>query len=173
MSIHIIIDGYNLIRQSHFLNSIEQFDFQQGRMALISAVARYKKIKHHKITLVFDGTNAGNSSQHIDTVDGIKIKFSKNGETADTVIKNIAFREKEKALIVSSDLDIVKFSESCNATVIGSAEFEKKVKTAFHYDDQGFTDKEENGWIPTTKKRGPKKRFSKKERNARLKTRKL
>jgi hypothetical protein len=58
MSIHIIIDGYNLIRQSGYLSNLDLQDIQYGRQALIDMLAAYKKIKAHRITIVFDGTRA-------------------------------------------------------------------------------------------------------------------
>ena len=106
MSIHIIIDGYNLIRQSSSLSLLDHQDLQLGREALVVMLAKYKRIKHHKITVVFDGTNALSFSGHRDYIDGIEIKFSRFGESADSVIKKIAAGEKEKALVVSSDRDV-------------------------------------------------------------------
>ena len=56
MSIHIIIDGYNLIRQSTTLSALDQQDIMLGREALVDTLAAYRKIKHHRITVVFDGS---------------------------------------------------------------------------------------------------------------------
>ena len=58
MSIHILIDGYNLIRQSPELSELDRQDIQLGRAALIDMLVVYKKLKHHKITIVFDGVDA-------------------------------------------------------------------------------------------------------------------
>ena len=41
MSIHIIIDGYNLIRQSGFLASLESQSIQAGRDALVEMLTAY------------------------------------------------------------------------------------------------------------------------------------
>ena len=49
---HIIIDGYNLIRQSATFSRLDLEDMQTGREALIDALADYKKIKRHRITVV-------------------------------------------------------------------------------------------------------------------------
>ena len=56
MSVHIIIDGYNLIRQSAALKIIDKNDLQLGRETLINKLAAYKRIKGHQITIVFDGS---------------------------------------------------------------------------------------------------------------------
>ncbi len=83
MSIHIIIDGYNLIRQSDSLYTLDRRDIQLGRKSLLDTLAAYKRIKRHKITVVFDGANAPYFSQRKDQMKGIEIKFSRGGESAD------------------------------------------------------------------------------------------
>jgi hypothetical protein len=173
MSVHIVIDGYNLIRQSNSLSTFDRQDIQLGREALIDTLAAYKRIKHHKITIVFDGTNAPPFSQHKDQIKGIKIKFSRSGETADTVIKRIVAKEREKALVVSSDLDVVNFAALNGAATISSPEFEEKIIMAAYMDTKGVENEDSGGWIPTTKKKGPSRRLSKRKRRNMVKIRKL
>ncbi len=162
MSLHIIIDGYNLIRQSATLSDLDRQDIQLGREALINMLAAYKKIKHHKITVVFDGTNAPFISLHRDKIKGIEINFSRIGESADTVIKRMALTEREKALIVSSDMEIVNAVTSQGASTISSPMFEEKIAMAKYMSVKDIDSENEGGWIPTTKKKGPSKRLSKK-----------
>jgi predicted RNA-binding protein with PIN domain len=173
MSIHIIIDGYNLIRQSNTLSMIDRRDIQLGREALLDMLIAYRRIKGHMITVVFDGTNAPPFSQRKNRVRGITIKFSRSGEVADTVIKKMVSREKEKALVVSSDLDIVNFASAKGAATISSSEFEEKISQTLYMEIKGVESKEESGWIPTTKKKGPSKRLSRRRRRSRTKIRKL
>ena len=112
MSIHIIIDGYNLIRQSKSLSALDRQDLQLGREALLDMLSAYKKINRHTITVVFDGTNAPPFSQHKDQIKGIQVKFSRSGESADAVIKRMAARLSEKELVESSDIYVIHFSAS-------------------------------------------------------------
>ncbi len=173
MAVHIIIDGYNLIRQSDSLRTLDMQDIQMGRDALVEILAEYKKLKKHKITVVFDGTDAPFFLQHRDRVKGIEIKFSRKGELADDLIKKMAGSQREKALVVSSDRDIINFSESHGAATIGSREFESKMEMASFFDFDDMETEENQGWVPTTKKKGPSKRPSKRKRRNRVKTRKL
>lgn len=173
MSIHIIIDGYNLIRQSSSFSDLDRQDIQLGREALLDTLAAYKRIKHHKITVVFDGTEAPPFSQHERRVKGIKVKFSRKGELADSVIKRMVSREREKALVVSSDMDVVSFAASKGAATIRSSDFEEKITMAAYMDIKGIEREGEGGWVPTTKKKGPSKRLSKRKRRDRIKIRKL
>ncbi len=173
MSVHIIIDGYNLIRQSHSLSELDRQDIQLGREALIDILAAYQRIKRHKITVVFDGTNAPPFSKHKNQVKGIKVVFSRIGESADSAIKRMVHREREKALVVSSDLDIVDFAAAKGSATISSSDFEEKIAMAVYMDTKGIEREDPGGWVPTTKKKGPRKRLSKRKRRNRIKIRKL
>ena len=171
MSVHIIIDGYNLIRQSTVFSALDREDLRMGREALIDALSDYKKIKRHKITVVFDGINAPAFSPNKDRIKGIAIRFSRIGETADTVIKKMAALEKEKALVVSSDRQVLHFAASQGCATVESPVFEKKMVMAGYTNHTAFDN--ETGWIPTTKKKGPAKRLSKRARRDQIKIKKL
>jgi len=173
MSIHIIIDGYNLIRQSNSFSDLDRQDIQLGREALLETLAAYRRIKLHKITVIFDGTNAPPFSLHENQIKGIKVKFSRKGELADSLIKRMVNREREKALVVSSDLDIVNFAAAKGAATIGSSDFEEKITMAIYMDTKGLEREDEGGWVPSTIKKGPSKRLSKRKRRNRIKIKKL
>ena len=173
MSIHIIIDGYNLIRQSSSLSILDRQDIQIARDTLIDVLAAYKKMKRHPITVVFDGTSAPLLTPNRAQQKGIKIIFSRTGESADEVIKKMARREREKALVVSSDRDVVDSASAQGAATISSTHFESKLVMAGGAEAIGAGRDEYEGWRPSTKKKGPSKRLSKKQRRNRVKTRKL
>jgi len=173
MSIHIIIDGYNLIRQSNSFSDLDRQDIQLGREALLDTLAVYRRIKLHKITVIFDGISAPSFSQHENQIKGIKVKFSRKGELADSLIKRMVNREREKALVVSSDLDIINFAAAKGAATISSSDFEEKITMSIYMDTKGVEREDEGGWVPSTIKKGPSKRLSKRKRRNRIKIRKL
>jgi predicted RNA-binding protein with PIN domain len=175
MSVHIVIDGYNLIRRSPTLSPIDRKDIQLGRDALIDRLAAYKRVKGHQVTVVFDGASEHASSGNGYTEKGIRIRFSRHGETADSVINRIAARERSKALVVSSDQAVADFSAAHGAATISAAGFEEKMEMAAFMDVKG-TDTgsgAEEGWSHTTKKKGPSRRLSKKGRQNRKRLTKL
>jgi len=175
MSIHIIIDGYNLIRQSGRLSRKDREDIQLGRDALIDRLVAYKRMRGHRITIVFDGGNAPNYSQHRDRVRGIEIVYSRSGETADTIIQRMAAQEREKALMVSSDREVVDYAAGRGCATVSSPEFEEKMEMALLMDEKGLNeaDGDSGGWKPTTRKKGPRRRLPKRQRQNRRKLRKL
>ena len=173
MSIHIIIDGYNLIRQSNYLSTLDLQDIQLGRETLIDMLAAYKKIKAHRITVIFDGTRAPHLAQQRDRQMGISVLFSHRGESADTVIKKMAGAEKQKALVVSSDQDIVQSANSSGAATISAADFENRLILSADMGGMGPGRDDLEGWKPTTKKKGPSRRLTKRQRKNNAKIRRL
>ena len=174
MAIHIIIDGYNLIRQSALLSGLDRQDLQLGRDALVDLLAAYKKIKPHKITVVFDGTEQHSLYPSRDRAKGIEIRFSQGGKSADDLIRRMARREQFKALVVSSDREVINAAESAGATAMESLAFEDKIAMARHLAaNEGGEAVESTGWVPTTRKKGPHRRPPKRKRKARARVQKL
>ncbi len=173
MSIHIIIDGYNFIRQSNRLSALDQQDIMLGREALVHMLAAYRKTKPHRITLVFDGSSGPVFLPKRSRQKGISIRFSRSGESADDVIKRMANREREKALVVSSDREVADSAASSGAATISAPAFEAKIDLAAHLDNSISEAEDYAGWTPTTKKKGPSRRLPKKQRRNRMKIKKL
>ncbi|MGD9052877.1 MAG: NYN domain-containing protein [Desulfobacterales bacterium] len=173
MSLHIIIDGYNLIRQSASLSRLDEQDILLGREALMDKLAAYRKIKHHPITVVFDGQNSPALAQQRRRQKGISIRFSPKRTSADEVIKRMACREREKAMVVSSDRDVIDYAAACGAATISAQQFEAKIDMAGHFDGHDDETDDNKAWTPTTKKKGPARRLSKRQRRNRSKIKKL
>lgn len=174
MSIHIVIDGYNLIRQSSTLSLIERQSLEEGREALLRRLDSYKQVKHHPVTVVFDGADAGKFMEARTRWKGIRVVFSRPGELADTIIKRIVTQERERVVVVTSDREISDFAAKYGAVTLDSIEFENKMELATDSNmaEPSF-EEEERGWKPTTKKKGPSRRTSKRQRQSHSKTRKL
>ena len=173
MSLHIIIDGYNLIHQSQTFSDFNASDIESARNALVSALVDYKRLKAHKITIVFDGGNAFFDFPAKEQRSGIHIRFSSGNETADHVIKRMAAKEREKALVVSSDKEVVNYAESQGAATISSPMFEERIHGAAVDSLNDFHSENHSGWVSTTKKKGPSRRLSKRQRRNRMKRSKL
>ncbi len=172
---HIIIDGYNLIRQSDSLRQHEKHSLEAGRRALILRLAEYKRKKGHKITVVFDGWDKGPAIEERDRQENISIIYSCRGEKADDVIKRLADSSPEEAVIVSSDREIAAYVARRGKTVLSSPEF---VMLMFRAIDElpvrdFASDKEDADINNHFSKKGPAKRLSRARRHAQTKIRKL
>src|SRR5664280_3570007 len=173
---HILIDGYNLIRQSVTLKRFERQSLDAGRRALIAWLADYRRRKDHRITVVFDGWESGPAQEERDYSSGISIIYSSRGEKADEVIKRLTAQSDEEILVVSSDREISSFAIRRGKTAISSPEFEMiMTKTingpqTFEFEEEK-EDEEEYG--RPFKKKGPARRLSRAQRNAQTKIKKL
>ena len=99
----IVIDGYNLIRRSPLLAPLDRRDLGEGREALLAALVIYRRLKGHRITLVFDGRERGGVSVQVAPVAGVQVVFSSRGERADEVILRLVQKAPGGSVVVTSD----------------------------------------------------------------------
>ena len=176
MAVHLVIDGYNLIRQSATLSAQEELSLQLGRDALLERLRQYKRVRSHRITVVFDAANKPNVAEERSQKKGISIIYSGQGETADTVIRRICRNEGEKVLLVTTDRELANYAEGRGSVAIDSEDFEVRMEMALYVGVKGVEEGDEGErWHPAkgTRKKGPAKRRSKKERRRRQKRQKV
>jgi predicted RNA-binding protein with PIN domain len=169
---HIIIDGYNLIRQSDRLRRAERVTLEEGRHSLIRFLTPYRERKGHRLTVVFDGWEGGSFQEERDREGGIDIIYSRKGEKADDLIKRMAERSGDELIVVTSDRDIGHFVERCGGTVVASQTFEGIVagehpsSSSPSYGHESTAADDDPGlWKRGTKKKGPAKKTSRRERD--------
>lgn len=168
---HLIVDGYNVIRQSSRLQLLDAMDLQAGREALLELLAHYRSRSHHRITVVFDGWQRGDLKESRDRHQGILIIYSRRGEKADEVIKRLLHQERERALVVTSDREIQVCAEQVKAAWISAGQFELS-----HLHDPAEAtghDAEANSAARGTHKKGPARRLSKRLRQRQQRLKKL
>ena len=166
---HILVDGYNFIRQSETLRLFERLSLERGRLELIRRLSGYKKFRPHRITVVFDGWLGGPPVEERDREGGIDIIYSRKGEKADDVIKRIARHAGEEMVVVTSDRGIQDAVIRCGGATISSRDFEERMVRAGLSSQPAPLPAEEpeeahTREIPGTKKKGPSRRMSKKKR---------
>jgi uncharacterized protein len=168
---HLIIDGYNVIRQSPRLQFLDAMDLQAGREALLELLAHYRRRSQHQITVVFDGWQHGDLKESRDRHGGILVIYSRRGERADEVMKRLLTRERERALVVTSDREIQVCAEQAQATWINAAQFEM----SYLQDPSGAADPdaEADASARSTHKKGPARRLSKRLRQRQQRLKKL
>jgi hypothetical protein len=177
---HIIIDGYNLIRQSDALRRHERLSLEAGRNALAKSVSHYRKQKGHKVTIVFDGWQGGPVEEERDKLSGIDIIYSRKGEKADEVIKRMVQERAEEVVVVTSDRDIADYVSRRGGTAISSQEFDGlmgRAKNAMtgnaRHEEERLDKEDEDATTARAKKKGPSRRLSRRKKSAMEKMRKL
>ncbi len=149
MSTNLIIDGYNLIGLDK--------DIEAGRERLIEDLIVYKKAVSVRITVVFDGTLSGNLTRGNMSRSGINIIFSRAGEQADAVIKEMAHRIGSGATVVTSDRDVSASARSSGAIVVESVEFRRVLDEALYEDIKGVVPEDETDEASVRKKGNPRR----------------
>ncbi|MCL2670313.1 MAG: NYN domain-containing protein [Syntrophaceae bacterium] len=166
---HIIVDGYNLIRQSDPFRSQERISLEEGRRALVRSLARYRQHKGHLITVVFDGWLGGSPMEERDSAGGVTIIYSRLGQKADEVIKRLVEAASEETLVVTSDREVSLFAERRGKAAIASPAFASLLAQSAldppcgPDPDPGWMGDEEEEERPG-KKKGPSHRLSKQKR---------
>jgi len=172
-TMHIIIDGYNLIRQSDTLRRVERLSLEAGRDELIRRVATYRRSRGHKVTVVFDGWMTGPVREERHRRDGVHIIYSGRGETADEVIRRMARAERgAEIVVVSSDREVAEGAMRAGGVAVSSPEFERRMgdgETAGMPRGDEMYEEEDDDLAPRTAtvKKGAARKRSKRERQAR------
>ena len=150
----LVIDGYNVIRRSPRLAPLDRRDLEEGRDALLAALSAYRRVKGHRITVVFDGWERGGISQKTAKVDGVRVVFSGRGDRADQAILRLVEKAPAGSVVVTSDRALGNEAERKGAVVLSAEEFEERVTRALDEGDDGDSQEDDE---PTSETLGPRK----------------
>lgn len=174
---HLIVDGYNVIRQSDTLRGYERISLEAGRQALLRSLAGYRQRRGHRITVVFDGWAGGSPREERDRAGGVSVIYSRLGEKADEVIKRLLQGGAEEIMVVTSDREIVNFAARRGKTSIDSVAFAALLEGVAGEPSPGTAPEaeaqEDDDRRGAARKKGPAHRRSKRERAALARIKKL
>lgn len=159
----IVIDGYNLIRRSPRLQPLDRRDMEEGREALLTALAAYRRLKGHRITIVFDGWERGGISEQVRLTAGLQVVFSRRGERADQAILRFVEKAPSGAVVVTSDRALADEVARTGALVLSAEEFHERLDRALREgDESGFQkDDDSDSESPGSRRlKGPARRPS-------------
>jgi len=149
----IVVDGYNLIRRSPELSALDRQDLELGREGLLGLLSPYQRLKGHRITVVFDGREGGFPLRHQERRGDLTVIFSKRGELADEVIKQLS---GPGTVVVTSDRELASASERAGAIALEAEAFWAKLEEAAYRLGKGLEEEEEEP--PPAKRRGAARR---------------
>jgi hypothetical protein len=119
---------------------------------LIESLIEYKKRKGHEITVVFDGWKTGEGKEIQSVVGGIKVIYSRIGDTADAVIKRIISSVKREWIVVTSDREIADHAWASGSIPVSSEKFLKVFERKdplssdeVEYDDDEYDEPQRKG----------------------------
>lgn len=127
----LIVDGYNVIRQTPPYKAIAEDDLDASRLALITDVSAFSHGEYHT-TVVFDGHNNEGSDGRAHHIAGVTVIFSRYGCDADTVIESLsrsARQAGEDVVVVTSDAQTQWTVLGGSVSRMSSSEFAAEIRT--------------------------------------------
>ena len=123
MSLHFLIDGYNVIKQVECLKDLDVLRDARASLVRIIQSSRLMKSKNNQATIVFDGKGDFNFCRGEDK-GSLKTIFSK-GESADETTKRIVndVANPKQMVVVTDDKAIIFFIRSLGAKRMSVSEF--------------------------------------------------
>jgi predicted RNA-binding protein with PIN domain len=119
---HILIDGYNVLKQISIEKEISDYE----RQKFINQIRHYAHEKKHSISIIFDGGPTTWPSKH--EKHDVIIVYSGSQQSADDVIKKIIEKTQKELLLVSSDRELNNFAHNFGVTTIDALSFYNLIK---------------------------------------------
>ena len=102
---YLLVDGYNVIFAWDELKRLAQEDVAAARAALTGILANYRGYRGCVVILVFDAYKVKGNPGSVETVDGVKVVFTKEAQTADAYIERATYelRKERRVRVATSD----------------------------------------------------------------------
>lgn len=127
MATKILIDGYNFLWQDRLFRDEAIRGHDKGREAVMAWLAKRPQLGSFDVTVVFDAYKT-DASQPVDYRDrGVTVVFTAHGQSADDWIRMAASELGPSAIVVSSDVEVMRHAEKKGCGVLSSREFQVAV----------------------------------------------
>ncbi|WP_350343792.1 NYN domain-containing protein [Proteinivorax tanatarense] len=120
----VVIDGYNLIYY-WYNKQLKEISLEELRKELVEKLQEFQNYSGTKVVLVFDAYKVRGRVKE-ENFNGLEVWFTKEGETADTLIEKMVYqlmKKKKKITVVTSDYAQQQFVLGKGAIRKSSREF--------------------------------------------------
>ena len=102
---YLLVDGYNIIFAWDELKAVAAKDIDAAREMLVSILSNYQGFRKCVVILVFDAYKVKGNPGSVQTVNGIKVVYTREAETADTYIERATYelRRERRVRVATSD----------------------------------------------------------------------
>lgn len=133
----ILIDGYNVIKNTPGLAAAERVSLEAGRDALLTQVRAKYRHTPHVVIVVFDGDGAVESTVAFPRFGRGRVVFARRGETADEVIRRLAAIERERGrgqiVVVSNDSEVRQSANGAGHSTARADDLTRKLNEPDRY----------------------------------------
>ncbi len=129
---YLLVDGYNVIFAWDELNRLASRDIAAARAALTGILANYRGFRKCVVILVFDAYKVKGNPGSVETVDGVKVVYTKEAQTADSYIERATYelRKERRVRVATSDNLEQVIILGHGATRVSAAAFHAEVEAA-------------------------------------------
>ena len=102
---YLLVDGYNVIFAWDELERLAREDIAAARAALTGILANYRGYRGCVVILVFDAYKVKGNPGSVETVDGVKVVYTREAQTADSYIERATYelRKERRVRVATSD----------------------------------------------------------------------
>ncbi len=107
MEEYLLVDGYNIIYAWPFLDKMKNENLEHARDKLVDVLVNYAAHSGTRVFVVFDAHQVKNGTEHIEDRNGVRVVYTKEGETADAFIEKMVgeLTQLGRVYVVTSDYD--------------------------------------------------------------------
>ena len=145
MRSYLIVDAYNIINSWTSLKELSEHSMEDAREKLIEILASYRAYKGMEIILVFYAHFVKGSREKEEMVNGIKVVFTREHQTADSYIEKTvhALSKLHYVQVATSDWAEQQTVLSSGGVRMSARELEKEVEFAQKKMEDKYTNREE------------------------------
>lgn len=127
----LIVDGYNVIHAWTSLQRlISSASLEAAREKLIERLSVLGLVTGEAVTVVFDAHHSSALTNSTETVDGVRVIYTRKGHSADHAIERLAYQASEAndvITVATSDRFQRDLVRGMGGAVISSLELERRV----------------------------------------------
>ena len=132
----MIVDGYNVIHAWPQLKRLlTEASLEAARDKLVDRLGVFGMIAGAEVTVVFDAHHSTARSNSEETIDGVRVLFTRKGHSADHAIERIAYEASSAGDVITvatSDRFQRDLVRGMGGAVISALELERRVVDAEH-----------------------------------------
>ena len=126
---YLFVDGYNIINSWEKFNQLKHINLEEARNELIQLMLEYKHYANIEIIIVFDAHLVKGNNGKEDNINGLKVVYTKENETADHYIEKTIDKigRIKRVRVATSDWMEQQIILGRGATRISARELEQEI----------------------------------------------
>jgi predicted RNA-binding protein with PIN domain len=129
----LIVDGYNVVHAWPSLKQLMNVSLEDARDRLIDRLAVYSQVTGADVTVVFDAHRTASTANTEQTIQGVRVVYTRKGHSADHAIERLAYSVtagEDPVTVATSDRFQRDLVRGMGGAVISSLELERRVVEA-------------------------------------------